>query len=85
MARVIQMVPAAPGMYAMLGRHESKTGNHTEYRLIVLWVLLQTGEATQEIIGLTAEDIASGEIAHSGYKDYTTSVPKDSAEVKIVR
>lgn len=78
---VVQMMPAAPGMYAKLGNGDSKT----EYRLIVMWVLVDNGDKTQDIIGLTAKDIATGDIMHQGYELYTTNVPKESTNVTIVR
>ncbi len=77
---VVQMMPAAPGMYARMDN-----GSKAEYRLIVMWVLLDGGDGTQDIIGLTANDIAQGEITHNGYKHYTTQVPKESTNVVIVR
>lgn len=78
---VVQMMPAAPGMYARLG----DPGMKQEYRLVVMWVLLDNGDGTQDIIGLTAKDIASGDIMHQGYEVYTTQVPKETHNVTIVR
>jgi hypothetical protein len=78
---VVQMMPAAPGMYAIVGKDDRST----EYRLIVMWVLLDNGDGSQDIIGLTSKDIASGDIMHQGYEHYTTQVPKESANVTITR
>lgn len=79
---VVQMMPAAPGMYAKVGPNDAK---QTQYRLIVMWVLLDRGDGTQDIIGLTQDDIASGDIMHQGYETYTTQVPKESSNVIILR
>lgn len=78
---VVQMMPAAPGMYAMVGKGDKVV----EYRLIVMWVLLDNGDGTQDIVGLTTKDISAGDIMHQGYEFYTTCVPKESPNVKIVR
>lgn len=78
---VVQMMPAAPGMYAVVGKGDVKT----EYRLIVMWVLLDNGDGTQDIVGLTAKDISTGAIMHQGYETYTTNVPKETGSVTIVR
>ncbi len=79
---VVQMMPALPGMYAVVGHGDRKT----EYRLIVMWVLLNSGPGKEDIIGLTAEDIANGDLKHSGYEIYTTNVPKVNDEnVKVIR
>lgn len=78
---IVQMMPAAPGMYAIVGKGDAKT----EYQLIVMWVLLDNGDGTQDIIGLTAKDIAEHDIMHQGYEHYTTQVPKESSNVIIKR
>lgn len=78
---IVQMMPAAPGMYAKVGPRAGVT----EYRLIVMWVLLDNGDGSQDIIGLTSGDIATGDIMHQGYEHYTTNVPKESGNVTIVR
>ncbi len=78
---VVQMMPAAPGMYARVG----DPGTKVEYRLIVMWVLLDNGDGSQDIIGLTADDITKGDIMHQGYETYTTQVPKESGSVTITR
>lgn len=80
-SHVVQMMPAAPGMYAVVGPKEGVT----EYRNIVMWVLVDNGDSTQDIIGLTAADISTGDIMHQGYERYTTAVPKDDHTVRIVR
>ena len=78
---VVQMMPAAPGMYAAV-----KSGDKSvEYRLIVMWVLLDNGDGTQSIIGLTAQDIVTDDITHQGYKVYTTNVPLRDTDVTITR
>lgn len=80
---VIKMMPAAPGMYAVVGKGDPKT----EYRLIVMWVLLEHEDGTQDIIGLSQDDIAKGNIMHQGYECYTTNAPfkTTNPNVTIVR